>query len=247
MKNRHSICELVGGSRLYGTSTENSDIDIRGVYVSHDPSVIMGLSRDDHYVRNDSEQDVAIYELKKFMGLLKKTNTQALEILCAPDAKYTINLPAFEMIRKNRYRLIDSQKLFSTLQGYMFGEQARAFGKSSRKLGTRRKADIERLGYSPKNLAQLIRLGYCGEYFYNHGRFPVCLDTSEHAAIHEIIMDTKRNRFTLPKAEQLAQRAVDDLNAAKQNSQVSMEFDNDLAQEILLEIYFPILEKHHKG
>ncbi len=81
-KSNSIIFECVSGSRAYGLSTENSDWDIKGVYI---------LPRDIFYSFyyqdqiSDEKNNVVYYELRKFLELLGKNNPNMLEMLNVPE------------------------------------------------------------------------------------------------------------------------------------------------------------------
>lgn len=67
-----------GGSIAYGTSNENSDIDIRGaVYMPE--SAVFGLTPLEQF--EDRETDTVLYGLNKLMKLLSECNPNTIEIL----------------------------------------------------------------------------------------------------------------------------------------------------------------------
>ena len=67
-----------GGSIAYGTSNENSDIDIRGaVYMPE--SAIFGLTPFEQF--DDRETDTVLYGLNKLMKLLSECNPNTIEVL----------------------------------------------------------------------------------------------------------------------------------------------------------------------
>ena len=74
------------GSRAYGTSSDASDWDFKGVYVAP-TSAFVRLSGDSltRPVRFQTDElDVTVYELRQFYQLAAKANPTALEILWSP-------------------------------------------------------------------------------------------------------------------------------------------------------------------
>ena len=72
----------LGGSYAYGTNTEDSDIDIRGV--AHNSANNILLGKDFEHVRLDNI-DTTIYSLNKLLPLLLNCNPNTIEILgCLP-------------------------------------------------------------------------------------------------------------------------------------------------------------------
>lgn len=72
----------LGGSYAYGTNTEDSDIDIRGV--AHNSANNILLGKDFEHVRLDNI-DTTIYSLNKILPLLINCNPNVIELLgCLP-------------------------------------------------------------------------------------------------------------------------------------------------------------------
>lgn len=73
----------VAGSWLYGTNTEKSDLDKRGVCMEP-VSAILGLSNFEQLEENKDGNDVVTYGLRKFANLALGQNPNITEILFAP-------------------------------------------------------------------------------------------------------------------------------------------------------------------
>lgn len=80
---KNIILLTVGGSRAYGTNTESSDLDIRGVSMDT-PKSLLGLHPFDS--RCDEATDTTIYSLRRFISLAMKGNPNLYDILfCRPE------------------------------------------------------------------------------------------------------------------------------------------------------------------
>ena len=71
------IFECISGSKAYGLATPISDTDIRGVFILPKEQ-FYALDYVNHI--NDSKNDVAYYELRKFIELCSKNNPNILEM-----------------------------------------------------------------------------------------------------------------------------------------------------------------------
>lgn len=76
------VLKVLVGSRAYGLAREESDSDLRGVFVPA-ASWHWSLAKPPEQVENDEEQTV-IWEVEKFVGLALKGNPAILETLWSP-------------------------------------------------------------------------------------------------------------------------------------------------------------------
>lgn len=90
------LFECISGSQAYGTAIENSDTDVKGVYVLP-PEYFYSLSYEEQI--NEDNNNVTFYELRKFIDLLSKNNPNMLELLAIPGDSILYKNPLFEKIR----------------------------------------------------------------------------------------------------------------------------------------------------
>ena len=85
------IFKCIVGSKLYGTNNENSDTDIKGVFLPDLNDLILGkapkhytFSSGSKYDRNDKDDvDETYYSLQYFLELAAKGDTNAIDLLFA--------------------------------------------------------------------------------------------------------------------------------------------------------------------
>jgi len=76
------LFEAVSGSKAYGTATETSDTDTRGVFILPN-EVILGMNYTQQV--NNQSNDTIFYEVKRFFQLLSKNNPNIMELLFMPE------------------------------------------------------------------------------------------------------------------------------------------------------------------
>ncbi len=236
------LCKTLGGSRAYGLETPESDTDYRGVFINTDPAVILGLSRHD-VVQKQETDDVVYFEVRKFFELLKNGNTGALEILFNRKEQFLELDPAFEMVYENRFKFVDTDKMFKCLRGYMQGELRLANGERTGQLGGKRKTQLEKYGFSPKNFVQLFRLAWAGETLFQEGYFPVNVKEAS-PEMHEKLIHLKTNPALYTKEQLNAEyvKAEASLVVAYETRKHQFAFDEALANDILRKLYLPYLK-----
>lgn len=122
IKNRVLFVTL-GGSHAYGTNTETSDIDVRGVALNTKSSLI-GLHPFEQAICN--ETDTTIYSFNKFIKLLTNVNPNVIEMLgCKEDTYLIPEEDKNGSIKKIFNLLMENKKLFLSSQAaYGFGGYA---------------------------------------------------------------------------------------------------------------------------
>lgn len=113
-----TIFRTLTGSRVYGTSTENSDYDYRGVAIPPKP-YFFGTSRFEQG-KDDAEDagDEVIYEIRKFLGLAAQNNPNILELLFIDPKFWVFYSPYWERIITEIRPTILSKKCYHTYRGF---------------------------------------------------------------------------------------------------------------------------------
>ena len=238
------IFNALGGSKAYALATPTSDTDLRGVFLNTELKHIIGLDKYEHQQLVTEDEDNKYKELRRFFNLLREANTEAIELLFMED--YIFCDPLFAKIRSQRERLLDSERLYKCLLGYMKGELARANGTRTGKLGGKRKAAIDKNGFSEKNFVQLYRLAWAGKIFFQKGYFPVNV-RKEDPSFADTLLQIKvaPHFFNVEILNEVASLAEAGLHKAYDNRTISYEFDSDFANEMILTAYYPILSKSY--
>jgi predicted nucleotidyltransferase len=233
------LVKALGGSTAYGLNTPESDLDYRGVFINTEPSKILGLGKLDHIQKQETD-DIVYYELRKFFELLRNGNTGALEILFSEDFLETSDV--FEEIRSNKFKFVDTDKMFRCLLGYIQGERRLANGERTGQLGGKRKAQLEKYGFSPKNFTQLFRLANCGMALFEKGYFPVNMKKYDEN-IYTFLMrvKTKPESYNREQLNNLADYYEAQLKRMYEERKFKYEFDEKYANDVLRRAYLPYL------
>ena len=152
VKKAISLCEESGnkllylskfGSMLYGTNSENSDIDLKGVFLPNKDYLLLG-KRIDHLTfcssnsstKNTHEDfDIQLYSIQKFLDFVKQGDSGALDLFFSytnPNAILYKDKKFFDFIIKNKNNLCDKFNTRAFI-GYAIG-QATKYGVKGSKL-----------------------------------------------------------------------------------------------------------------
>lgn len=110
--NMDIIVKMIFGSHLYGTATDTSDIDFKGVYLPSREEILLGnISKCHTYsTGNDmsknkpGDMDVELYSLHYFIRLACEGQTVAMDMLHAPEEMLTANSNIWRTIVKERHK-----------------------------------------------------------------------------------------------------------------------------------------------
>jgi len=227
------LFSIIGGSRLYGIELPDSDYDERGIFLATDKKYTTGFDTIESIVQT-GDVDSTYYELARYLKLLRKSNTQVMEILFAPELSIVHNTEIFKYLRENRYSLIDTHALKASLKGYVYSEIKLATGERSGQLGGKRKAAVEKYGFSFKNFVQIFRLIKVGKLFFTSGEYMVKVrefDEDYHNFLMEI--KTAPENFTCEQLSKIVDKEFEKLVKVMDESKINFKFDVELAADIV--------------
>lgn len=104
----------LGGSHAYGTETETSDLDIRGIALNTKKEILLG--KDFDQVKDDPT-DTTIYSFTKMVKLLCNVNPNTCELIGLKPEHYLHISPIGQELLNNR-KLFLSRKAIHTFGGY---------------------------------------------------------------------------------------------------------------------------------
>lgn len=94
---------VIRGSHAYGTNVETSDTDYAGIFIQSIDDILGNKYKEQI---NDDNNDIVIYEVRRFLELLGSNNPTVLELLNTPEDCIIYKDPAFDIILENRDKFI---------------------------------------------------------------------------------------------------------------------------------------------
>lgn len=124
------------GSYAYGTNTDNSDTDIRGVSFNTKKQ-LLGIEEYSHF--EDRATDTLIYGFKKYISLLLHSDPNSMEMLGCRDSDYIITTKQGRELIKNRKEFI-SQDVATSFGKYALSQ----LGKMKNAIARDRSSEYEK-------------------------------------------------------------------------------------------------------
>lgn len=122
------IFKGIFGSRLYGTYDENSDTDIKGVFLPNLRSLVIAKYTDSYTI--DGANDEQMLSIHKFFNLLKKGEMTAMDMIHVPEEFSLVNSNEWKNIRDMRSMFYT--KNMSGYLGYIKAQTAKYSDKGNR-------------------------------------------------------------------------------------------------------------------
>lgn len=210
---QHIIYECIVGSKAYGLSNENSDDDIRGIYLAP-PTDLLSLWGAPGQIE-DKHNDRVYWELEKFIRLALKANPNVLETLWTPliNVKTDIAIGLIEI----REAFL-SKHIFKTFGGYAISQF------------TKMKNEYERTGrFKEKHALHLIRLLISGSVALSEGH--IMIDVSPY---RDHLMAIKNGRLSFEEVQCWRKELENNFNDAYENTHLPDLPDVEKANNFLL-------------
>lgn len=238
--NRNKILTSLNGSRLYGMATEDSDIDLMGVYVEDKRVVLTGRKHESISLaepkantakRQAGEIDGVAYSARKFCNMARVGNPSLLNVL------YSHGQYLLECTVEGRM-ILDNADLFVSVQA---GERFHKYAESqlSRMKGVKlghipsRPDIIEKYGYDVKYASQVLRLVIQGVEFMETGTLAVPMREADAAYVKAM----KTGAFTFQQSIGILEGEFRRLEAAIETSQLRPEPEHDKVDQLLIDIH----------
>ena len=118
----------LGGSHAYGTSTPESDVDIRGCALNTKREILLGNPFEQVI---NKETDTTVYSFVKMISLLRNCNPNIIEMLGCKPEHYLVLKPEGKLLLDNAHLFL-SQRAAYTFGGYAMQQMRRLENKAIR-------------------------------------------------------------------------------------------------------------------
>jgi uncharacterized protein len=235
------LAEYTIGAATMGSHSHNTyvpkedpdsidDVDIMAIVVPP-PVRAIGLREWEHWTLQKEELDVVAYSLKKFVGLLLKSNPNVVGLLWLPEDLYLYRHPTFKRLVVNR-QIFSSRTAYQAFSGYAHAQLEKLeSGAFKGYMGAKRKELVARYGYDAKMAAHAIRLLRMGVEFLESGNLKVFRDEDA-----DEIRAIKRGEWPLERVREEADRGFARAKEAVSNSPLPDQPDFEAANRLLVEI-----------
>ena len=210
----HIIYRCVTGSRAYGLDTDDSDTDMRGIYVAPADMHWSLFGAPEQF--EDNAAQTCYWELQKFLVMALKANPNILECLYSPLVEK--QTPLGEKLVALRTCFL-SKMIFQTFNGYALS-QFKKLEQDKRNQGEIRW----------KHAMHLIRLLLAGAATLREHRVPVCA-----GAHRERLLAVKRGEVTWPEVDAWRLKLHADFEDALKNTTLPDRPDYEAANTFLIE------------
>ena len=190
---------------MYVPNTDPNSVDDKDVMAVCVPPApyYFGLktygSRGTREIKRD-EWDIVVYEARKMMRLLAKSNPNVLMALWLEPKHYISKTPAWDLVLECRH-LFATKAAYAPFIGYADSQLHRMTHHAHEGyMGEKRKRIVEKYGYDIKNAAHLIRLLRMGIEFMTEGVMHV-----ERPDAKELL-EIKRGEWALERVKEEASR-----------------------------------------
>jgi len=238
--NKHATCLV--GSRLYGIHNDDSDYDYIEVVSFADARDIFGLHcniSNASWSNKEFGNDVTVHEIRKFFALLKKGSTAPIEVLWAPAGAFSFTYMSylFARIRGAAFNLTSRYALTKSISGFAIAEKRLALGERTGALGSKRKSMIDTYGFSPKNVANIVRLSALLKFFHKNDYISIVC--SDYGSDYDLILNLRNHPelFSRQDVEKIIDLKIKETLELKADP-ADNNFDENLVDNFLKEAYF---------
>jgi uncharacterized protein len=149
----------IGGSRLYGLNTSESDYDIRGICYAPKPYYSGAKTFEQlEFKIPEYKLDVVIYDIRKWIRLTRQGNPNVLESLYVRKDNDNVleSIPYFEKVVRPETKGLITKVVFQGFHGYAHAQLKKMIVKRENKTG--RQDVVNNMGFDTKFASHGFRL-----------------------------------------------------------------------------------------
>ena len=228
-----TIVKMNFGSHLYGTNTETSDKDLKGVYLPNlndcivgnvKRSIVSNTKSNANQKNTNKDTDCEIYSLQYFLlELGKNGDTTFLDMIHAPDSMLIEKSEIWQQIRANRAKFYT--KSLKSYIGYC-RSQASKYGIKGSKL-----EEAQKINW--KSISHAFRVGYQLKELYTTGDLIFPLKDAE------FIKEIKKQKFHFSndKIADKLENLVNEIEVLASNSNYPQSVDLTYWNNFIINLY----------
>lgn len=234
------ILLAVTGSHAYGTETENSDRDYRGVCI---PPIeyYLGLAAFNEYnnsggknFRNTKDDiDIRVMHINKFVKDALQGVPNNIELLFVRKEDF-LRLTALGQELVNHRHLFLSKRIYKRFGGYASAQMQKLKTKKTHQTG--RQDLVQRFGYDTKFFMHSVRLLTSAIEILETGEF------STYRPNRQLLLDCRFGKYSYEEALKLIDHYDQQLKKAYEHSSLPANPDYDRINRLLIEINRQALE-----
>lgn len=219
----------ITGSYAYGTNTDTSDIDLRGI-LPETPDELLGMYPSDTYANNKCT-DITLHPFRKAVSLLMKGNPTMLELLALPTDHYVYISNEGKELIKHGPTLFLSQKIISPYKGCIYSHKKKADKYIS-------EHDMNKAN---KYRAHIIRMYITAITALNSGKLIVRLPKKELAVVQKIRFGKSNVEY-----DNIEEYYENLFNLACKRTHLPESISFEAVNNFVKEINYKILDNYYK-
>jgi len=223
------------GSKLYGTNTESSDIDLKG-FAFDDVDQLIGLKNFEQQTYNNgvadgpSKIEGSVYSLKKYIKMCMTGNPTVIEIAFADKQFWTYTTPIGEEVCKYVRDNFLTKALFKPYSDY-HRDQVRKLQSMNR---TGKRAEIvEKYGFDTKFAGHSYRLARQCSIVMSEGTLRPTLDPADK----QMCLDIRNGKYNKEEALKILEDVDKQMYDAYKISTLKNEPDFNDANDFTVNLY----------
>lgn len=223
------------GSKLYGTSTANSDTDIKGFCLPTLQQLVGLETFEQQEYKNDAPDgplkiEGQIYSLSKFIYLsMIKQNPTMMEVCFAPSKFHLVMTPLGQTVIDFVKKGAVTKRMHGPYSAY---HRAQVKKLQSMERTGKRAEDVQTYGYDPKFAMHAYRLGVQAAHAMKTGEVNPCLEGAELTLAKEI----REAKYTLSEVLDILTKVDQDMYASYNASTLPVDPDYDAVNKFLTDV-----------